>query len=112
MKNERDLGDIESADLSFLWESYKAELENLNASLDYNDSKKITEDLEDLMRLNKIFLNRSLNQRLEFYHDLRREQKTAIQAENDEYARDLKRQLIYYQHAFLEEQKGKVQRNT
>jgi hypothetical protein len=105
MENERDLKDLETADLSFLWETYQNELQNLNTSIESDNPREITEDLEDLIKLNSIILNRSFNQRLEFYTDLRREQHTAIQAENYEYADDLKRQLRYYQHAFLQKPK-------
>ncbi|MBM3247219.1 hypothetical protein FJZ17_01600 [Candidatus Pacearchaeota archaeon] len=101
MSLEKNLGDLKSADLSFLWDIYQAELQNLDWSLGLDDSEKVKEDLEDLIPVGKEILRRSYNQRLEFYNDLRRDQHIAIERENFEEAEDLKRQLIQYASVFL-----------
>jgi len=100
-KNPGDLEYLKTADLSYLWDSYRNELQNLNGSIDLNDSQKITDDLEVLIALGDIISSRSYNQRLEFYKDLQREKQMAETTENYEYIPDMINQLRVYSAIFL-----------
>lgn len=100
-QDEKNPEELKLEDLSYLWETYRAELQDLWASIEFGEPQDVKRDLADLLELEKGILSRSYYQRLEFYNDLRREQYTAIQSENYEEAEDLKQQLIYYSHAFL-----------